>query len=214
MRVCYRLALVGALTLFSGACAFADSSDCTLQDPSNLIQNCGFELGTYIDSNGVEVPNDWISNDAFDSQPGLNNLRMIPNNGQYSLAIGNIDSEALAALSQTLNDIVGASYSGSVFVDYGGAGDPDAFFDLRVGNEFVLSLGPDTPNGFLQYAFNFTGTGSDVFTVEGTTLISEWFVDDVVVTGAAPIAPEPKLGYLCAASLLGLVFLKRRAMKR
>jgi len=214
VKIYYRLAMAAALMSFAGASAFAESTDCTAV-ASNLVQNCGFELGTYLDSNGVEVPNGWFSNDAFDSPLGFNNVRQIPHNGAYSLAIGNLDGDALAALSQTITDVVGAPYSGSLFVNYGGCcSDQGAFFDLKINDQVVLSLDSSTANAFLAYAFNFTGTGSDVLTIEGATLPSEWFVDDVVVTGETPGAPEPRPGLLCAASLLALVYLKRRVTVR
>jgi hypothetical protein len=135
------------------------------------------------------------------------------NSGNFALSIGNFDDEPVPALSQTISTVVGNSYSGSLFVNYGGCcTDGNAFFNVVVNNQTVLSLNStNTTTSYQQFFFTFTGTGSDILTLEGNTDPSEWFADDVVVTGAAGVAtPEPNLIFVLAGALSAVVFWRIR----
>ncbi|HBZ71185.1 MAG TPA: hypothetical protein DEP35_16215 [Deltaproteobacteria bacterium] len=179
----------------------------------NLVANCGFEGGVYSSTIGgftnTSVPNGWTPNQAYD-QTGFNHVVTTPvNSGGFALQIGNFDTEPAPTLSQILTDVATASYSGSIFVNYGGFTTPDsgAFFDLQINGVTVLALNDTTPNSYVQYNFSFTGTGSDTLTLTGNTNLSEWFVDDVVVTAV----PEPATGLLVMGGVLGLAASRRRA---
>jgi hypothetical protein len=178
------LALVAALGLTATQAAAA-----------NLITNGGFEDGattSTMDGNtNTGVPDGWTPNAAFDLEPSFNHQQLgFANSGSYSLSIGNYDYEALAALSQTFSDVVGATYTGTFYAFDGGAnGDSGAFLDASIDGTTLKAL-DDTVASYTKETFTFTGTGSDTFTIAAQTNPSEWFVDDVSIQGAGAV-PEP-----------------------
>jgi hypothetical protein len=189
----------------------------------NVVVNCGFEGGTYSSTIGGNtnnsVPNGWTPNAGFDLHPGFNfvtNSPTLVHSGSFALSIGNFDNEPAPSLSQTLTDVATATYSGSIFVLYGGAGttDTNVFFDVQINGSNVLALNNTAPGTYTEYTFSFTGTGSDTLTLTGNTSPSEWYVDDVVVTGALAV-PAPLIGLgLPAFLIVGGVFLLLGILKR
>jgi hypothetical protein len=126
----FHLYFAGAALLCLAAPTFADVSVCD-STPGNLVANCGFESGVYTSGANSSVPVDWISNTGYDSETGFNHVveGNPVNSGNFALSIGNFDDEPVPALSQTISTVVGNSYSGSLFVNYGGCcTDGNAFF--------------------------------------------------------------------------------------
>jgi hypothetical protein len=187
----------------------------------NIVANCGFENGAYSSTLGGNtngsVPNSWTPNAAFDLEPSFNNVSSFAYSGNSSLSIGNFDFQPVPALSQTLTDVSGSTYAGSLFVDYGGGqgGDSGAFLDVQINGTNVLALDDTVANGWNEYTFSFTGTGSDVLTLTGNTDPSEWFADSIVVTGALPATtPEPSSLLLLGTAAGPLMWLRRKFAKR
>ena len=156
----------------------------------NFISNGGFEAGTYTSTVGgntnPNVPTSWIANGAFDQEPNFNNVRNDPNNGAFSLSIGNLDSDPVATLSQSFADVAGKTYSGSLFVLATSGGDPAANFTVAINGVTYLSLS-DNINDYTQETFSFVGTGRDTLTLAAKTDPGEWYVDDVSIGSV----PEP-----------------------
>ena len=218
------LAAASLISVLVGAQSVLASPSICDTTPGNLVANCGFEGGVYSSTIGgstnTSVPNGWTPNAGYDLRPDFNKVITGPvNSGAFALSIGNFDFEPAPALSQTIVDVPGALYSGSLFVDYGGfgAGDAGAFFDVQINGATVLALNDTAPGaalGFFAYTYSFTGTGSDVLTLTGNTNPSEWFVDDNVILGAPPTGvPEPSSMTLFTLGLIalgGVVGLRRR----
>jgi hypothetical protein len=169
----------------------------------NLVTNCGFEGGTHSSTIGGNtnnsVPNGWTPNAGFDLSQANN---FVPpasanagNSGSFALVIGNLDSQPPPALSQTLIDVAGATYSGSIVVDGSDQGDAGEFFDVRINGSNVLALDDTSPPRYTEYTFSFTGTSSDTLTLTGNTNARSWVVDDVVVTGPLQAVPAPIIGH-------------------
>jgi len=209
------LLLSAVVLLASAAQAFAASSICDAT-PGNLVLNCGFEGGTYSSTIGGftnnSVPVDWVPNMGFDLEPSFNHVNSgNQHSGNFDLSIGNFDNQPLAMLSQTIATVSGDTYSGSFWAFDGGAnGDPNAFLNLVVDGNVEVSLN-DTVGAWSQFTFSFTGTGSDTLTIEAQTNPSEWYADDVVVTGASPV-PEPSTFALLSGA--GLVILAGMAHRK
>jgi hypothetical protein len=209
------LTLVAFFMLSAAVPAFADLCSSA---PNNIVANCGFENGVYtstIDGNtDTSVPVDWTPNAAYDLEEPFpfNFVTSYSKSGNDGLSIGNYDDQPVPTLSQTLSDVAGATYSGSLFIAYGGAGDGDtsAFFDVLINGVSVLSLNDTATYWYSPYTFSFVGTGSDVLTLEGNTNPVEWYVDDIVVTDPSSV-PEPG-SILLLATVLGLccVTLRKR----
>jgi hypothetical protein len=209
------LGLLSLLFFLLPSASYAGTSLCDSVS-GNLVNNCGFEDGVYTSTIGgstnTSVPNDWTPNAGYDSEPSFNHVTTSPvNSGTYASSIGNFDSQPVPELSQTITDKVGSSYSGYLYVDYGGAGggDTGAFFNVEIDGVSLLALNDTAPGCappagcYTKYTFSFTGTGSDVLTFGGNTNPSEWYVDDIVVLGPA-VTPEPGILLMLSISLLGL----------
>jgi hypothetical protein len=194
----------------------------------NIVANCGFEGGVYTSTNGAysntSTPNSWTANLGYDEQIGYNQVQgSLVNSGSNAVKIGNTDNEPEPTLSQVLTDVAGATYSGTVYVNYGGAGDSDsgAFFDLSVDGTNLVALNDSATGGggqpFVAYTFSFVGTGSDTLTFGGNTNPSEWFVDDISVVesqGPPPTTtPEPASMLLLLTAGGPLCWMKRRFMR-
>jgi hypothetical protein len=199
--------------------AMANGIDCTTV-VGNLVANCGFENGVSSSTIGGNtnnsVPVSWTADAGYDLEPSFNHTTAGPvDNGSFALSIGNDDGQPVPSLSQTLTDVLGATYSGSLYVYYGGAGtsDPNPFFQVLIDGVALVNLNNTAPASYQLSTFSFTGTGSDTLTIQGNTSPSEWYVDDVSVTGLAPSAtPEPRTAFpLAVASLMcGAFWLRKR----
>jgi hypothetical protein len=187
----------------------------------NLVANCGFENGVYSSTIGgntnPSVPTGWTPSAGYDLESGFNNVESaVVHTGSYSLQIGNDDGQAVPMLSQTLTDVSGANYSGSIYVYYGGAGttDTNPFFNVSIDGSPVLALNYLAPGTYTEYNFSFTGSGSDILSIGGNTSPSEWFVDDISITGAVATTPLASTWTMLIAGFVGLGFSVYSGMKK
>lgn len=191
-----------------------------------LISNGGFENGTYTATvtdntqtpptvSSSTVPVGWTPNYAFALNPASNGVTSANvNSGSFALSIGNLDNELTAGISQTFADVAGDTYSGSFWAIDGGAGnDPNAYLSLTIDG-----IGLASPNQsdatWTEFTFSFTGTGSDTLQIQAQTNSSEWFVDDVSVTGESPLVPEPSSFLLLGTGLVALAGIACRKIVR
>ena len=187
----------------------------------NLVTNCGFEGGVYTSTVGgftnSNVPNGWTANTGFDQENGFNHTDTGSgaNSGNAYLSIGNDEGQAVPVLSQTLSDTSGVTYTVSFYALYGGfgEGDPNAFLSLIAGSS-VESLNSLTPNSWQLYSFQFVGTGADTLSISALTNPSEFFVDDISVTGNAVTATPLPAALPLFAGGLGMIGMFSRRKKR
>jgi PEP-CTERM motif len=182
---------------------------------ANVILNGGFEGGVHTSGANTGVPNNWVSNAAFDNEAAFNHVQSsIVNTPTFALQIGNFDGDPLAQLSQTFNDLAGATYTVMFFYDYRPT-DGNAFLTISAGGQSFTTAGVFT-NGFVSSSFTFTGsnTGSDTITISARTNPDDWYVDDVSVNGPAavgPGVPEPSTWAMMLLGFAGLGFAFHRS---
>jgi hypothetical protein len=164
--------------------------------PGNIVQNCGFEDGTYsvfvpvITDPGV--PDSWVPNFGFvfnyAEDSSSDQVLTNPITGDY-LSMSDNEFGSPPSVSQGLTDVPGVNYHG--YVSGGGEG------------EVIINAGsPVDLNG--SGSFSFVGTGSDDLTLYTE---SAWVINGVVVTAL----PEPRATFLIPVAMLaGLVWLSTR----
>jgi hypothetical protein len=186
---------------------------------ANLVLNAGFEGGVHTSGNNQSVPDNWVSNAAFDNGPSFNNVEQVfVHTGMNGLAIGNDENfSPLATLSQTFNDVQGATYSVMVFYQLSANGDSNAFLTVSAGGQSFTANGPNATPGFVpSTTFTFTGSGSDTITLSAQTHAGNWYVDDVSVNGLAPSSgvPEPSTWAMMLLGFAGLGLAFRRSRRK
>jgi hypothetical protein len=187
---------------------------------AELLSNGGFEGGVQtvtIDgfTNSL-VPIDWTPNAAFVQFNGFNFVTgSIFHSGANSLQISDGDSQPLATLSQSFNDVAGDTYNVTFFAAYGaGVGaDPNAFLKVSVGSA-VNTVTDTIGETFEQFSFSFVGTGHDTLAIAAQTNPSFWFVDDASVTGAASTVPEASTWAMMVLGFAGLGFMGWRGSRK
>jgi hypothetical protein len=187
--------------------------------PGNLIENCAFQDGTYTatipylpnpPNSDPGVPNFWSADPGFIEGyivSGADTVVTDPVTGTDYLSIGTGPLfPPLAMLSQSLADVSGVTYDGSISGDVGGGYSFDALNVLIDG----LAVSLDSAG-----SFSFTGTGVDELSLAATG--GPFDISDVVVTAAGVSeVPEPRTTFLIPFTLLAcLVWLStRRRMTR
>ena len=176
-------------------------------DPQRWLED-----GVYTSGSNTQVPVDWVSNPAFDSEPGFNHVTMgSVHSGDFPLEIGNFDADPLATLTQTFNDFAGDTYTVSFWAfDNGANPDSNAFLTVSVGSQSKTF--DDTVATYTEGTFTFVGTGSDTISIAAKTNPAEWFVDDMSVTGSA--VPDPSTWAMLLLGFAGLGYAGYRQRQR
>jgi hypothetical protein len=197
----------GILALLCGAApGFASTASICDAVAGNLVSNCGFELGNF---GGWTVDNN-DGNTAVESF-GFNS--MDPDSGNDFAALGDASSTP-TTLEQTFNDVVGTSLTFSFYVSTDGSG--GGLLADYDGNTLV-ALTNTTADGYTEYSFTVTPTGSDTISfIEEGPIGSYIGLDDVVVVDPPPPAatPEPTSIAFLALALGAVVFAHRRCSKK
>ena len=152
-----------------------------------------------------QVPVGWTPNAAFGIEPELQSRcpKTLHTQKTTIFPLRHYGYQPVPALSQTFSDVSGDTYSGSLFVFDGGAnGDSGAYFDVWVNNGLLASADDTYAYPWTEINFSFTGTGSDTLSIGADTNPSEWYVDNVSVTGpASTVTPEPSSFLLLGSGL-------------
>jgi hypothetical protein len=193
----------GILALLCGAApGFAGSVDSVCDAVAgNLVQNCGFESGNFSSWNVLNNDgNTLVEGDSF--QLGVNS-------GNFYAALGDATSTP-TVLEQTFTDVVGTSLTFSFYVATDGSGGGlVADYDGTT----LLALTNTTADGYTEYSFNVTPTGSDTISfIEDGPIGGYIGLDDVVVVDPPPPAatPEPSSIAFLALALGAIVLAHRR----
>lgn len=172
---------------------------------ANLIQNGGFEDGSYGLNNSI--PNDWSADAGYILNAGGFNkvVNYDAHSGSYALQFANYDAQGPAGISQTFNDVAGSTYNVSFYAfDGGHNGDVNAFLQASINGAVKTAFG-DTVANYTQGTFTFVGTGSDTLKFAAQTNPSEWLLDDVSVTGSSVSSvPLPGSAPMFGAAIFAL----------
>jgi hypothetical protein len=143
---------------------------------ADYIVNGGFETGDFTGWNLIGDPTQTLVDTGF------------PHSGLFNAELGQTGS--LASLSQSINTIVGTSYTLSFW--FAGAGDTPSEFKALVGNNLLLDLvNPAFGNGYQQYSYNFVATSnSTLIQFQARDDVTYMQLDDVSVVTPSSI-PEP-----------------------
>ena len=169
------LLVLAASVLSMAAPALADPSACG-QVKDNLVQNCGFETGTWAGWTYTGGTDPWFMIRGVPGDPHSGN------DGALFGAMGTDDT-----LSQVLATTSGATYTISFWLsnhlsDPGGA-DLEVYWD---GTELLDAS--SLAFAYTQFTFTVTGTGNDTLAFSGRQYSSIYRLDDVVVVAAVPEA--------------------------
>ena len=178
------------------------------------MTNCGFETGDFtgqtLGGNTLNPGGNYYGVDAFDANSG--------NFGAY-MSQDFLDAGTTPlTLSQTLATSIGTTYIVSFWLEQDTAPQLGYThqFSASWGGTNLLSLTPSIalpgPTGvFTQYSFAQTATASSTalqFTFENDD--NYWSFDDVSVSAAVTVGPEPSTVVLAAMALSLVMLLRRR----
>jgi hypothetical protein len=186
------VALVLALGAL-GPAAFADT---------NLLANGSFETGDFTD---------WTlaGNTGFtgvcDGCEGYT-----AEDGDFFAYMGAVGSDAL--ISQPFSDVSGDSYVFSFWYNNNNGGTPEDFSAYWDGTQLLSIIDSPNTDGWVNYTFTETGTGTDTVQFDARNDPSYDALDNASVTGVSPI-PEPSSFLLMGSGLLGLAGAVRRKFR-
>jgi hypothetical protein len=183
--------------LCCAAPGFANSASVCDAVAGNFVQNCGFELGNF---DGWTV----LNNDGNTAVEGQNFWTTGVNSGNFYAALGD-GATTPTTIEQTFTDVAGSTLTFSFYVATDGT--PENFTADFDGTS-VVSLVDVAAQGYTEYSFTLTATGSDKISFIEQDALGYIGLDDVVVVD--PVAtPEPSsLAFAVAA--LGLIALAHR----
>lgn len=193
---------VGTLAagLFSIAIpAFADPSACDLV-ANNLVQNCGFETGTWAG---------WTYTGGTDPWFMIRGVPGDPHSGNEAALFGAMGTDD--TLSQTLATTKGALYTISFWLSNHMSDPGGADFHLYWDGTDLFDAS-SAAFAYTQFTFTVVGQGGDTLAFAGRQYSSIYRLDDIVVVDPPgnPV-PESSGAYFAvlASGLLGLASLRR-----
>jgi hypothetical protein len=181
-------ALVAAAALFAGGA-----------QASELITNGSFETGDFTAwTLGGNVDGfTFVASSGFD---GINAV-----DGSFYAALGAIGSDN--SLSQTFNDVAGATYQASFWLASDGD-TPNDFSVVGPGSLFLNQLNDIPQSGFIEYVGTFVGNGTDTITFYSRNDPGYLGLDLVSVQGQG--VPEPATWAMMLLGFGGLGSVMRR----
>lgn len=203
------LALIACGLLSSAPQAKADVCSALVYGHSNLVNNCGFETGSFsswtVGGNTANPGGNYYGVDSFDA-----------NSGNYGAYVSQdfFVGKAPVTLSQTINTTPGLDYLISFWLEQDTAPTVgyNHAFSATFGGTTLLTLSPTVAapgsvGSFVEYSFEEMATSATTtvqFSFENDD--NYWSFDDASVA----LAPEPSTLFSAGAALAGLLFLRSR----
>ncbi len=192
MRSRHWVVMVGLVLALGtmGRVAFADA---------NLLTNGSFETG---DFTGWTLAGNTGYTGVCDGCEGYT-----AEDGVDFAYMGAVGSDAL--LSQSFSDVSGDSYDFSFWYNNDNGGTPEDFSAYWDGTQLLSIVDSPNTDGWVNYTFTETGTGTDTVQFDARNDPSYDALDNASVAGVSPI-PEPSSFLLMGSGLLGLAGAVRR----
>jgi|SRR5581483_9904541 len=221
MKVSHIGFILGLIGLTGAAPTFATTVSVCDGTAGNLIQNCGFESGGFLNWNSTGA--------ASGSDFGV--TTNIPNSGNDDARFGAV-SGLPDFIDQSFSTVGGQSYTVSFYVDTAAnagvyAGQFQADWN---GNQILLITNPAAGHGsetdsvapistdaagYQLYSFTETATGSSTdLKFGGFAGTSFYHLDDVVVTPNTSSVPEPSSVSFMLAGLIGIALAGRSYLRK
>jgi len=116
-------------------------------------------------------------------------------------------------LSQSFSDVSGDSYVFSFWYNNNNGGTPEDFSAYWDGTQLLSIIDSPNTDGWVNYTFTETGTGTDTVQFDARNDPSYDALDNASVAGVSPI-PEPSSFLLMGSGLLGLAGAVRRKFRK
>jgi hypothetical protein len=162
-----------------------------------LVNNGGFETGNLSGWTTANENADGVSPIGFDGYA--------PHSGNYFLAFGNVGSDF--DLSQTITDTPGATYVLSYWLS--GNGSLPSDFSANWDGTQLSHLNPVPEQGYTEFTFDVTGTGSDTLLFGLRDDPSYGALDDISLFPAG-VPDGGTTASLLSLGLVGLGALRRK----